>query len=92
MDGFRLVVAIFLSCISFYLVADLFMSGFSLPILCAAVTGFVLVHFIWPRHRPSDSLWYELLELVFDLPYRLIAGTLRALRATFKSVDVDIDL
>lgn len=92
MDGFMLVVAIFLSCISCYLVADLVMSGFSWTVLCAAVIGFVLVHCIWPRNRANESVWYEFLELVFDLPYRVIAGALRALRASLKSGDINVDL
>jgi len=79
MDDFLAVVAIFISCISGYLVFDLFYTGFSWSVLLAAIVGFILVHIIWPKRRDGDSAWYEALEFVFDLPYRVMAALVRGI-------------
>jgi hypothetical protein len=54
MDDFLAVVAIFISCISGYLVFDLFYTGFSWAVLFGAIFGFFIVHGIWPK-RPNVS-------------------------------------
>lgn len=93
MDDLRAVVAMFISCVSAFLVYDLLANGFSWSVLYAAVLGFLAVHYIWPRKTNDESAWYELLEFVFDLPYRCIALLFRGLGRAVKGGDgLDIDL
>lgn len=94
MNDFRAVLAMFISVVSGYFVFDLFANGFSWYLLCAALIGFLLVHIIWPPCSSGESAWYEALEFVFDLPYRLIAISIRGLGKVVKndSVDIGIDL
>ena len=93
MDSLRAILAICVFAVSCYLVFDLFATGFNWFILIAAISGFILVHFIWPREHQGDA-WYDALEFIFDLPYRLIANSIRALVRGIKNSDVDagIDL
>ena len=56
MDDFLAVVAIFISCISGYLVFDLFYTGFSWSVLLGAAFGFILVHIILFGKREGDCL------------------------------------
>jgi hypothetical protein len=91
MDDFLAVVAIFISCISGYLVFDLFYTGFSWSVLLGAAFGFILVHIIWPKKHDSDSAWYDSLEFIFDFPYRFTAACIRGVVKGGADV-VDIDL
>jgi len=93
MNDFRAVVAIFISVISFYLVIDLFISGFSWYVLFSAILGFLVVHALWPPKRDGESAWYEALQLIFDLPYRLIALSIRGIGRVAKDADgIGLDL
>lgn len=89
MDDFLAVLAIFISCISGYLVFDLFYTGFSWTVLLSAVFGFLIVHIIWPKKRDEDSAWYDVLEYIFDFPYRFVAACIRALAKGSDAVDLD---
>jgi hypothetical protein len=90
MDDFLAVVAIFISCISGYLVFDLFYTGFSWAVLFSAIGGFILVHVIWPKKQDSNSAWYDALEYIFDFPYRFTAACIRGvLKAGSDVVDLD---
>ena len=91
MDDFLAVVAIFISCISGYLVFDLFYTGFSWQVLLSAVLGFLIVHIIWPKNRDGESAWYEALEFIFDFPYRFTAACIRGLlKGGSDAVDFDL--
>lgn len=90
MDDVRAVIAIFISCISGYLVFDLVVNGFSWAVICAAIIGFLFVHFFWPKRRDYDSAWYDGLEYIFDLPYRCIALFFRGIGRLLKGSDGDI--
>lgn len=79
MDDFLAVIAIFISCISGYLVFDLFYTEFSWTILIAAIFGFIIVHIIWPKKQNEDSAWYNALEFIFDFPYRFFTAFIRGL-------------
>ncbi|BFM18097.1 hypothetical protein R50073_42800 [Maricurvus nonylphenolicus] len=92
MDDVRAVIAIFISCISGYLVFDLIANGFSWGLLIAAILGFIIVHILWPRKRDGDSAWYDVLELIFDLPYRCIALCVRGIGRAIKGGDGDIGI
>ena len=90
MDDFLAVLAIFISCISGYLVFDLFYTGFSWAVLFSAIGGFILVHLIWPKKLDEDSAWYDALEFIFDFPYRLMAALVRGVvRGGSDVVDLD---
>jgi hypothetical protein len=90
MDDFLAVVAIFISCISGYLVFDLFYTGFSWSVLLSAVFGFLIVHIIWPKKQDSDSAWYDTLEFIFDFPYRLMATLIRGVVKSGDAVGLDL--
>ena len=87
MNDFRAVIAILISVMSGYLMIDIFIHGFSIRLMIASVFGFLLVHVIWPASRSQHSAWYDCLQLIFDLPYRLIALTIRGLGKAVKSAD-----
>ena len=90
MDDFLAVVAIFISCISGYLVFDLFYTGFSWAVLLSAVFGFLIVHVIWPKKQDGDSAWYDALEYIFDFPYRLMAALVRGIVKGGDAVGLDL--
>ena len=79
MNDFRAVIAIFISVVSSYFIIDLFLHGFSWPLLAASIFGFLLVHILWPKNRSGESAWYDALEIIFDLPYRAMALCIRGL-------------
>ena len=85
------VLAIFISCISGYLVFDLFYTGFSWAVLLSAIGGFILVHIIWPKKLDNDSAWYDALEFIFDFPYRFTAACIRGVvRGGSDAVDLNL--
>ncbi len=69
MDDFLAVLAIFISCISGYLVFDLFYTGFSWAVLFSAIGGFILVHIIWPKKHMKTVLgmMYLNIFLIFHI-------------------------
>ncbi|WP_020409248.1 hypothetical protein [Hahella ganghwensis] len=91
MDTLRYVLAVCLFCISCYLVFDLFMSGFNLFVLIGAITGFILTHFIKPRHSQHDGDFIDILDLIIDLPFKSIALVLRSLGSLFGRGGLDLD-
>lgn len=93
MQELREITAVTLFCLSVYLTIDLFVSGFSWIILSAAILGFVLVHFIWPEGK-RDSDWFDIIELIIELPYQALAFLLRSLGRVLGKSDggIDIDL
>lgn len=79
MDLLRILLSICVFCISAYLAVDLFVYGFSLPVLLFCIGGFVLVHFLRPKKSSVDNGFYEIVDLVLDLPYRTIATIIRSM-------------
>ena len=59
MNDFLAVVAIFITCISGYLVFDLFYKEFSWDVLFGAMFCFFIVHGIWPKGANDESAWYD---------------------------------
>lgn len=90
MAELRVLFATILFTISSYLIYDLFANGFHWLVLLAAITGYLLIHFIWPKHASDESAWYDTLELIFDLPYRCIALFVRSIGKAFRNGDGDI--
>ena len=92
MDILRVIISTMVFCISCYLVFDLFANGFNWLVLITSIAGFIAVHYIWPKKQTEDSAWYDILELIFDLPYRAIALALRSIGKIFRSGDLDVDI
>lgn len=92
MDVVRIIAATVIFAISTYLVYDLFANGFSWIVLLFCLGGYVLVHYIWPKNTSSDSSWFDLLELIVDLPFRSIAFAIRSIGRLLKSGDGDIGI
>lgn len=93
MNEIRVVIAILLFFTNGYLIFDLAANGFAWGLLFIILVLFVLIHYIWPKDYKKDSAWLELIELVIDLPFRMIASFLRGLGRLFRSSDgIDIDI
>lgn len=94
MDEVRVIIAAIIFCICTYLVYDLFANGFNFWVLLAIIVGYTLVHYIWPRGKKEDSTWFDLLEIILDLPYKTFAFVLRSIGRLFRGGDggVDIDI
>ncbi len=92
MNKFRVVIAIMIFSVSSYLLYDLIANGFEWFVLFVVIGGYVLVHFAWPKSRADERAWYDVLEIIFDLPYRLIALLVRSIGRIFKDGDVGIDV
>ena len=92
MNEFRVFVAVTLFCISSYLVYDLFANGFNWVVLVICILGYILVHYIWPKHRDDESAWYDFLEILVDFPFRAMAALLRTVGKISKSGDGDIGI
>ena len=90
MGELRVITAIIICCLSSYLIYDLFANGFDWLALLTALAGYLLVHFIWPKHSSDERAWYDVLELIFDFPYWCIALFVRSLSRAFRSGDGDI--
>jgi hypothetical protein len=73
MDALRVIAATILFAVSSYLVYDLAIAGFDWMTLTFCLCGFLSTHYLWPRSVAGESHWYNILELVVDLPYRAIA-------------------
>lgn len=93
-DAIRLFVAVALFCLGIYLVFDLFVSGFSFVVMVSAIICFVLAHYIKPKGSIFDDLAsvFDFIDFVIDIPFRVIAGLLRALIKPFKGDFDGIDL
>jgi hypothetical protein len=92
MDELRVIVAIMVFSVSTYLVYDLFAAGFSWAVLLVCIGGYVLVHYIWPKKSSEDSNWYDILEILVDLPYRSIALAIRSIGKMLRNSDGDIGI
>lgn len=92
MNDLRALIATALFCISLYLVVDLIAHGFSWAVLCAALAGFVLAHYVWPPKRDDEAAWFDWLELVVDLPFRSIALLVRGIGKMIRNSDGDIGI
>ncbi len=92
MDVFRAIIAIIIFSLSSYLVYDIFANGFNWAVLLFCIGGYIIVHFIWPKKSSGDSEWYDILEIIVDLPYRSIAFAIRSIGKVVKSSDGDIGI
>ncbi len=87
MDVIRVFISVALFSSSSYLAYDLFTNGFNWMVLAVCISGYFLVHYVWPKHKIEDSAWYEALDLVLELPYRCVAMIIRFLSKLAKNSD-----
>jgi hypothetical protein len=81
MAELRLLAALALVLTGGYLIYDLFASGFSLMLLVAAIGCLVLAYWIKPRRREEHD-WrgiFDVLDLLLEIPFQLMAKGLRLL-------------
>jgi hypothetical protein len=84
-DWARLIIAIILFTLGAYLIVDLFISGFDLVLLVAALGCFALAYHIKPRHKSDEyDAIFDIVDLIVELPFRVIAFLLRGLGRIFK--------
>ena len=76
-----------------YLIYDLFHTGFNIYVLVAALVSLVMAHYVKPKidrsNKPDSYDWFDVLDLVLDIPFRLIAIGLRGLGKIGKSDILD---
>ncbi len=77
---------------SSYFVFDLIFYDFDWLLLIASILGYVLAHYIWPPKFDDESHWYDLLEYVVDLPFRILITSIRGIGSVFKNSDSSFDL
>lgn len=94
MDTIRLTLALVLFSLGLYLIFDLFVSGFNLFILGAAIGCFVLARYVKPKtyHEDDADTLSEIIDLIIELPFRLIARALRVFARGLKDNVDEIDL
>jgi hypothetical protein len=92
MDLIRTIAATILFCTSTYLVYDLFANGFDLIVLLFCIGGYLFSHYILPEKKLGAGDWFDILELVIDLPYRMIAFLLSSLGRLLRGSDGDIGI
>lgn len=92
MNDFRAVLAILLFVTGVYFIIDMFMYGFSWSLLIFSIIAFLLVHIIWPPKRDGESNWYDILELLVNLPYQGMTMMIRAVGKIFQNGDAGLDL
>jgi Flp pilus assembly protein TadB len=56
--------------------------------LLGMVLGFLLAYWLWPRRREVDSAWFDVLELLVELPVNALLGLLRLLGRFFRDIDL----
>lgn len=92
MNNFRVFLSLSIFIVSCYLLIDLIIYTFSWVLLFCSITGFIAVHYLWPPKYDNDSAWYDLLEVVIELPFRAISLFLRGIGKLFKNADAGLDL
>ena len=84
MNNFRVFLSVTVFIISVYLILDMFLWGFNWVLLACSLIGFIGAHYLWPAKHDKESTWYDLLEVIVELPFRAIALLLRGLGRAFK--------
>jgi hypothetical protein len=92
MNDLRAVIAIVLFAVGVYFIVDMIMFGFSWSLLIFSLVAFLLVHPIWPPKHDGDNCWYDIFELLVDLPYQSMAMIVRGLGKLFRNGDAGLDL
>jgi len=77
---------------SSYFVFDLISYSFDWLLVMTSILGYVLTHYIWPPKFDDESHWYDLLEYVVGLPFRILVISIRGIGGIFKNSDSSFDL
>lgn len=56
--------------------------------LLVMALGFLLAYWLWPRHREVESGWFDVLELLVELPVNALLGLLLLLGRFFRDIDL----
>lgn len=95
LDYLRLFAAFSLFVIGCYLMVDLVLHGFDLAVLLVAMLSFLLAHYVRPKSAARDGAdaweWFDIIDLIVDIPFRAIAFALRAIAAVLRKGSLDID-
>ena len=92
MSNLRVFLSISIFIISSYFIIDLIIYDFDWVLLVFSLIGFVCAHYLWPPKHDDESSWYDMLEVVIELPFRAMALFLRGLGKVFKNADSGLDL
>jgi hypothetical protein len=92
MNDIRAVLSIILFVAATYCLIDLFITGFSLTVLIFVVIGYVFSHYLWPPKRDDESVWYDSLEIIIELPFHILVYTLRGLGKLLRNADSGLDI
>lgn len=93
MPYLRNLLAVILFSLGIYLIFDLIRNGFNLKVLLVCIGCFIAAHYIWPpnRDKEEESVLWDFLEDVINLPFNILSRLLRAVGNT-KDHNQDIDL
>ncbi|TDF41531.1 hypothetical protein EYS14_01355 [Alteromonadaceae bacterium M269] len=92
MNNSRVFLSVTVFIIGVYLILDMFLWGFNWVLLVCGLIGFIGAHYLWPAKHDKGSTWYDLLEVIVELPSRAIALFLRGLGRAFKNDSLDLDI
>ncbi|SMF47283.1 hypothetical protein SAMN02745866_03040 [Alteromonadaceae bacterium Bs31] len=91
MDELRIflsIVCFFTGCYTLY---DLLASGFDIFVFIICPLSFILAHYLWPPNS-KDSPLLDLIEIIIDLPFKIIRTLVSSLRSQQRDSDgPDID-
>jgi len=92
-DWLRLTLALIFFSLGIYCCIDLFISGFDIIVLIAALICFLIAHYLKPRQSEDDAYTItDALDLMLDIPYRAIVLALRGVGKLLKGGVDSVDL
>ena len=90
----RFLLAIAAFVLGCYGICDMTINGFSGYVLLTVIVSFALAHYIKPSSRkdskPDAYDWFDALDFIIDIPFRLIVHSIRALGRIAKDGDLDV--
>lgn len=92
MNEFRVFLTCLVFLVSSYLVVDVVFFQFDWTLLGIAVIGYFASHYIWPKHCKQKSAWYDALEFIIDLPFRLVVETFKGIVRFIREIFTGLDL
>jgi hypothetical protein len=66
--------------------------SFNWLLLISSSIGFICSHDLWPPKHEGESSWYDIFEVVIELPFRAISLFIRGLGKVLKNADSGLDL
>lgn len=92
MNEFRVFLSVSIFILSSYFVIDIIWYGFNWLLLTLSLLGFISCHYIWPEKKNDESAWYDLIEIVIELPFRCLTLFIRGLGKITKNSDSGFDI